>query len=120
MLEQLFRSKRMAEVVNGLMQSFAEEQDLVGVSSSDLFEIFTAYCVVGQDYRGDFEPEELRTGGPHDLGIDAFAVTINGRLYTDADGAIVKTCGWEILTMRPWLELGRCVGCRFVRRVCLS
>jgi hypothetical protein len=103
MLEQLFRSKRMAEVVNGLMQSFAEEQDLIGVSSSDLFEIFTAYCVVGQDYRGEFEPEELRTGGPHDLGIDAFAVTINGRLYTDADEVRTAVAKAAILNVHFFL-----------------
>jgi hypothetical protein len=75
----------MAEVVKGLMQSFAEEQELLDLSQSEQFEVFTAYCVVGLYHRGDFDPDELRTGGPHDLGIDAFAVVINGKLYTQAE-----------------------------------
>lgn len=84
MLEPLFPSKRAAQVVEGLMARFADEHGLSDLDPNELFEAFAAYCVVSQ-YHGEFEAEDLRTGGPHDLGIDAYAVIIDGALYTEAE-----------------------------------
>jgi len=84
MLEPLFPNKRAAQVVEGLAAKFAEEHGLSDLQPNDLFEVFAAYCIVSQ-YQTDFDAEELRSGGSDDLGIDAYAVIINGAVYTEAE-----------------------------------
>jgi AIPR protein len=83
MLEQLFRGKRMAEVVEALARKFGEDHDLVGTNPNKLFEIFTAYCVTSQ-YNRDFDPEDLHAGESRDLSIDGYAIIINDSVYTNA------------------------------------
>jgi len=82
-------ARRMANVVEGLARDFATEHGLTDLGLYDLFETFTAYCIVKQ-YNREFDPDDLRSGGSraggaNDLGIDAYAVIINGRLFTDPD-----------------------------------
>lgn len=77
----------MAHVVEGLARDFAREHGLTHLGPYDLFETFTAYCIVKR-YHREFDPDDLRAGGsraggPYDQGIDAYAVIINGRLFTD-------------------------------------
>lgn len=81
MFELLLPRKRMAAVVEGLARQFAAERDLA-LRENDLFEAFAAYCIVRQ-YQRDFDPIDVRAGGPCDLGIDAYAVMIDGDIYTD-------------------------------------
>ncbi len=83
MLEQLFRGKRMAEVVEALADKFADEQGLAGRDRSEIFEIFAAYCVTSQ-YRVEFDAEDLHAGQSRDLSIDAYAIIINDVVYTKA------------------------------------
>jgi hypothetical protein len=84
MLEPLFPSKRAAQVVEGLATKFAEANGLPDLDPNELFEVFAAYCIVSQ-YQADFDAEDLRSGGANDLGIDAYAVIINGAVYTEAE-----------------------------------
>src|SRR5262245_42320392 len=77
-------------VLEDLMQKFRADRGLSDLTREQLFETFAAYCVVGQFYEDDFEPDDLRMGGTRDLGIDAAAVVINGSMYTDAED--VRQC----------------------------
>jgi len=72
-------------ILRGLLANFKVDQNVLDLRDPELFETFAAYCVVGQFYRDRFEPDEMRTGGAHDLGIDAAAVIVNGEFHTDAD-----------------------------------
>jgi hypothetical protein len=89
MLEQLFRGKRMAEIVEALARSFGEDRGLVSAGHqlspkelNKLFEIFATYCITSQ-YNTDFDPEDLHAGESRDLSIDGYAIIINNRVYTD-------------------------------------
>jgi hypothetical protein len=82
MLEQFHSGKRVAQVVEGLAHHFAQENDLKHLGQNDLFETFAEYCIVKR-YHQDFEPDELRAGGVCDLGIDPYAVIIDGEVFTD-------------------------------------
>ena len=82
MLEQLFRGKHMAEVVDALADKFADDHNLAARDRSEQFEIFAAYCVTSQ-YYADFDPEDLHAGQSRDLSIDAYAIIINDGIYTD-------------------------------------
>ena len=73
----------MDAVLEGLVRRFQSEHDLSGLRLDAAFETFAAYCTVGQHYEDTFRPDELRTGGPRDLSIDAAAVVINKEMYTD-------------------------------------
>jgi hypothetical protein len=90
MLEQLFRGKRMAEIVDALARSFGEDRGLTSTSHqlspselNKLFEIFATYCITSQ-YNTDFDPEDLHAGESRDLSIDGYAIIINDQVYTDA------------------------------------
>jgi hypothetical protein len=82
MFEQLVPTRRVAQVVEGMAQDFASRHGLSDLNQNDLFETFAAYCVVKR-YTSDFEPDDLRCGGSCDLGIDAYAVIIDGEVFTD-------------------------------------
>ncbi len=75
----------MDVVVQGLMQKFQGDRCLLHLAPEQLFETFAAYCVLGQFYEDDFDPDNVRIGSSRDLSMDAVAVVINGTLYTEAD-----------------------------------
>jgi hypothetical protein len=70
-------------VVKNMLDRFRVEFDLANLSEYALFETFVAYCIIGNLYAHDFDPDQVRFGGPADLGIDAAAIFVNGRLHTD-------------------------------------
>jgi hypothetical protein len=82
MFERFVLGRRVAQVVEGMARHFAQENGLQHLGQNDLFETFAAYCIVKR-YHQDFEPDELRAGGHSDLGIDAYAVIIDGEVFTD-------------------------------------
>jgi len=71
-------------VIKGLLQEFQEVQGLGKLPESEAFEAFAAYCVLNSFYEDEFNPDAFRMGGGNDLGIDAFAILVNGALYRDA------------------------------------
>ena len=83
MLEQLFRGKRMAEVVEALADKFGGDHNLSEPDRNKLFEIFAAHCVTSQ-YHREFDAEDLHAGQSRDLSIDAYAIIINDNVYTNA------------------------------------
>jgi hypothetical protein len=75
----------MSHVIKDMMGKFQAEQGLSDLKDHQLFETFATYCIVGQFYLDDYEPDSLRVGGPGDCGIDSAAVVINGNMFTDAE-----------------------------------
>jgi hypothetical protein len=75
----------MDVVIGGLNREFQKTHDLTTLPESEAFEAFAAYCVLSSFYENEFAPDAFRTGGGNDLGIDAFAVLVDGELLHDAD-----------------------------------
>lgn len=73
----------MNNVVKDMLDRFRTEYDLGTLREPALFESFAAYCIIGNLYAHDFDPDQVRVGAPADLGIDAAAIFINGALYTE-------------------------------------
>ncbi|HEX6345720.1 AIPR family protein [Umezawaea sp.] len=72
-------------VIQGLVKEFQDVQSLTELPRSEAFEAFAAYCVLSSYYEGEFSPDDHRTGGGNDLGIDAFGVVVNGELCHDVE-----------------------------------
>lgn len=73
----------MEKVIESLVKGFQADHDLTELSESEAFEAFATYCVLSSYYNDSFNPDEYRIGGGNDLGIDAYAVLIDGDLYRD-------------------------------------
>ncbi|MDI5974637.1 AIPR family protein [Amycolatopsis magusensis] len=73
----------MEKVIASLVKGFQQDQDLTELPESEAFEAFAAYCVLSSYYNDPFNPDAYRIGGGNDLGIDAYAVLIDGDLYRD-------------------------------------
>jgi hypothetical protein len=71
-------------VIQGLAKEFQKVHGLTGLSPSEAFEAFAAYCVLNSFYEDEFNPDAFRTGGGNDLGIDAFGIVVNSQLLHDA------------------------------------
>jgi hypothetical protein len=70
-------------MIESLLKKFRIARELGGLNDDQLFECLAAHCVLSEFYENDFDPDEFRMGGPYDFGIDAAAVIVNGRMYTD-------------------------------------
>jgi hypothetical protein len=70
-------------VIQSLLEAFQQDQDLTELPEPEAFEAFAAYCVLNSYYNEPFNPDTYRTGGGNDLGIDAYAVLIDGQMYRD-------------------------------------
>jgi hypothetical protein len=70
-------------VIQSLLEAFQQDHDLTELPESEAFEAFAAYCVLNSYDNEPFNPDTYRTGGGNDLGIDAYAVLIDGQLYRD-------------------------------------
>jgi hypothetical protein len=71
-------------VIDRLVKGFQDKQDLTRLSDAEAFETFATFCVLSAFYEGEFNPDAFRTGGGNDLGIDGFAILVNGELLHDA------------------------------------
>ena len=74
----------MDVLIQGLVKEFQDVHSLTELSQSEAFEAFAAYCVLNSFFEDPFNPDEHRTGGGNDLGIDAFGILVNGELLRDA------------------------------------
>lgn len=70
----------MDKITESFVREFVKSRELSRLPEADQFEAFAAYCVVAKEYDDDFDPNNLRTGGGNDLGIDALALIVNGDL----------------------------------------
>ena len=71
-------------VTKNLIDNFRKQESLEeDVSESVLFEHFSNYCIVSNQYGEEFDLDDVHTGGGNDLGIDGLAIIVNGTLVID-------------------------------------
>tara|TARA_B100000614_G_scaffold262009_1_gene293793 strand:- start:304 stop:2007 length:1704 start_codon:yes stop_codon:yes gene_type:complete len=71
-------------VLNSYLQEFAKTYQLTGEKDSDVFEFFSAYCVMHRDFSERTELTDAVVAGGHDTGIDAAAIFLNDIHVTTA------------------------------------
>ncbi len=72
-------------VTKNLVSSFRNEESLPDdMDPATLFEHFANFCVVSQNYGEEFDVDDIHTGGGDDLGIDGFAILVNGTAVSDS------------------------------------
>lgn len=72
-------------VTKNLVSAFKNEESFPDtIDDATLFEHFANFCVVSKDYGEEFDANDVHTGGGDDLGIDGFAVLVNGTIVSDA------------------------------------
>ncbi len=76
----------MDPITKALLTEFVADNGMLSLDEDEQFERFAAFSVLSSRYADDFDTEDLIAGGGQDLGIDAFAVIVNGRLVEDAQG----------------------------------
>ncbi|MGH1573136.1 hypothetical protein ACRAWG_23780 [Methylobacterium sp. P31] len=89
----------MDPISTALMHEFVTQHGFTDFEESKQFEHFSAFSVISSRFSDDFDTEDLVTGGGADLGIDAFAVIVNGRIVDDADGVT------DLLEMNGYLDV---------------
>lgn len=74
----------MDRVSESMMNEFAGERDLSGLSEDKRFEHFVTFITVGRHYTESFDTADVVIGDDTP-GIDAIATIVNGNLITDSD-----------------------------------
>lgn len=64
-------------ILNSYLQEFAQAYELSNEKDSDVFEFFSAYCVMHRDFSEHTELEDVIVAGGYDTGIDAIGVFLN-------------------------------------------
>ena len=90
----------MESIIAGLVKAFQKERELEHLPESEAFETFAAYCVLSSFYEDEFSPDSFRSGGGNDLGIDAYAVLVNGELLRDAADVQAAVSAAKMLDVR--------------------
>ena len=67
-------------ILTAYLTEFVDEFGYQSLSESDAFELFSGYFVVSKYSPEQFEPDEVATGGPGDLGLDAVGTIVNDHL----------------------------------------
>jgi AIPR protein len=74
----------MNPLVEGLLNQFAEDFDLIDEDQSKVFELFSAFCILGNEIDGQIHLSDLLLDDGA-IGLDVVAVSINGRFVFDGD-----------------------------------
>lgn len=75
----------METVIQSLLEAFQTDQGLSGRPQDEAFEVFATFCVLNTFCNDTFDSDTYSTGGGNDLGIDAYAVVIEGQMYREPD-----------------------------------
>ena len=67
-------------ILTAYLNEFVEEFGYQSLKETDAFELFTSYFVVSKYSPEKFEPDEVGTGGPSDLGMDGIGIVVNDHL----------------------------------------
>ncbi|MFZ1439768.1 MAG: AIPR family protein [Candidatus Microthrix subdominans] len=78
----------MDRITASYLRSFCAEQSLPHEPEDTSFEHFANFCMVAQHYDDEFDVEAIGTGGGSDLGIDGFAVGVNGVLVASPEEVV--------------------------------
>lgn len=85
----------MDRILKQLLQDYIDANDYRCQDSSTVFEYFTIFTIVTDEYGRTFEVEDVYTGGKDDTGIDGLAIIVNGKLIDNAEDIqlLVETNG---------------------------
>ena len=75
----------MDPVTAALAHEFAADQELDYLGEDKQFEHFAAYSVISSRHDEEITTDDLVVGDGGDLGIDAYAILVNGRLVGDEE-----------------------------------
>ncbi|OOY26609.1 hypothetical protein BMI90_16575 [Thioclava sp. L04-15] len=64
-------------ILGSYLREFSKTYDLEGEKESDIFEFFSAYCVMHRDFSEHTELTDAVVAGTHDTAIDAVAIFLN-------------------------------------------
>ena len=67
-------------ILTAYLNEFVDEFGYQNISEADAFELFTGYFIVSKYSPEKFEPDEVSTGGPGDLGVDGVGIIVNDHL----------------------------------------
>ncbi|WP_332238691.1 AIPR family protein [Sporolactobacillus sp. KGMB 08714] len=76
----------MDRVIQSLMTSFAQKNELSSMPESSLFEAFSTYCIVSKVMDNDFnynDIDDMQIGNGDDSGIDAIGILVNGEFVSN-------------------------------------
>lgn len=85
-------------IVAAYLSDFKKTHDIESSDAATSFEHFVNYCAVAKRVADRFEVESVHTGGGDDLGIDGFAILINGRLVSSPEEVedLAVLGAWEV------------------------
>jgi hypothetical protein len=89
----------MDPVTAALVHEFSADQDLDYLGEDKQFEHFAAYSVISSRHDEEITTDDLVVGDGGDLGIDAYAILVNGRLISDEEEVA------ELLTLNGYLDV---------------
>jgi hypothetical protein len=75
----------MDRITKSLFEDYTKRNSLEGVPEDEAFERFVSFCVLTPELAETFDTDDVITGGGNDLGIDAIATIVNGRLVLSPD-----------------------------------
>lgn len=73
-------------IISNLVDKFKQVESLSqDLQESEIFEHFSNYCIVSNEYQEEFNILNIRVAGGNDLGIDGIAIIVNGSLINDVE-----------------------------------
>ena len=67
-------------ILDAYLKAFTEDYGLGTLDEGSAFELFVGHLVTSRYFAGQFEPDEVSTGGGGDLGIDGLAIIVNDNI----------------------------------------
>ncbi len=64
-------------ILRSYLREFTEMYKLSNEKESDIFEFFSAYCIIHRDFSEHTDLEDVVVAGSHDTGIDSLAIFLN-------------------------------------------
>lgn len=90
----LAQGERLVDLITtSLLSNFVGEYGIVNLPQDRQFEHFAAHITIRQQFKETFSTFDVAVGGGNDLGIDAIAIIVNGRLVADLDELKEATAG---------------------------
>lgn len=75
----------MDPITRALVSEFVQQHDFGHLPEDEQFEHFVGYSVISSRYDEEFLTDDIVIGAGGDLGIDAYAIIVNGRLVLEEE-----------------------------------
>jgi hypothetical protein len=89
----------MDPVTTALVGEFATQDEILDLPEDKQFEHFAAYSIISSRHDEEIATDDVVVGNGGDLGIDACAIIVNGRLVTDEEEIA------ELLNVNGYLDV---------------